>query len=148
MEHEGDNDSSCNCCPRKNHQRIREESWRFENKVIKISYSTSLLRSTWILRWVLETCCHLNSSERLSAGTGVKNPHGVKYYYYYYYYYKNNNNMKINMKTWRVKLTAGGRNLAEIKTQRSIFHRNALSPLLFIIAMMPLNHIHKKCTAG
>ena len=32
--------------------------------------------------------------------------------------------------------------------QRGIFHGDRLSPLLFIIAMMPLNHILRKCTAG
>ena len=52
------------------------------------------------------------------------------------------------MKTWRVELTARGRSLVEIKIQRRIFQGDALSPLLFIIAMMPLNHILKKCTAG
>ena len=52
------------------------------------------------------------------------------------------------MKTWRVELTAGGRSLSEAKIQRDIFQGDALSPLLFIIAMMPLNHIPRKCTAG
>ena len=52
------------------------------------------------------------------------------------------------MKTWRVELTAGGRSLAGTKIQRGIFQGDALSPLLFIIAMMPLNHILRKCTAG
>ena len=51
-------------------------------------------------------------------------------------------------KTWRVELTAGGKSLAETKIQRGIFQGNALSPLLFIIAMMPLNQIVRKCTAG
>ena len=51
------------------------------------------------------------------------------------------------MKTWRVELTAGGKSLAEAKIQRGIFQGDALSPLLFIIVMMPLNHIHRKCTA-
>ena len=50
--------------------------------------------------------------------------------------------------TWRVELTAGGRKLAEAKIQRVIFQGDALSPLLFIIAMMPLNHILRKWTAG
>ena len=52
------------------------------------------------------------------------------------------------MKTWSVELTAGGRSLAEAKIQRVIFQGDALSPLLFIIAMMQLNHEHRKCTAG
>ena len=50
------------------------------------------------------------------------------------------------MKTWRVELTSGGKSLTEAKIQRSIFQEDALSPLLFIIAMMPLNHILGKCT--
>ena len=52
------------------------------------------------------------------------------------------------MNTWRVELTAGGRSIAETKIQRGIFQGDALSPLLFIIATMPLNHILRKCTAG
>ena len=52
------------------------------------------------------------------------------------------------MKTWRVRLTARGRNLALAKAQRSIFQGDALSSLLFIIAMMPLKHIPRKCAAG
>ena len=52
------------------------------------------------------------------------------------------------MKTRRVKLIAGGRQLSEANIQRMIFQGDALSPLLFIIAMMPLNHLLRKCTAG
>ena len=52
------------------------------------------------------------------------------------------------MKTWRVELTAGRRSIAETKIQRGIFQGDALSPLLFIIAMILLNHILRKCTAG
>ena len=52
------------------------------------------------------------------------------------------------IKTWRVELTTGGKSLAETKIQRGIFQGDALSPLQFIIAMMPLNHILRKCTAG
>ena len=51
------------------------------------------------------------------------------------------------MNTWRVELTAG-RRLAEAKIQRGIFQGDVLSPLLFMIAMMSLNHILRKCTAG
>ena len=52
------------------------------------------------------------------------------------------------MQTWRVELTAGGRSLAKTKIQRGIFQGNELSPLLLIIALMPLNHILRKCKAG
>ena len=48
------------------------------------------------------------------------------------------------MKTWRVERTAGGRSIAETKTQRGIFQGDALSILLFIIAMMQLNHNQKR----
>ena len=51
------------------------------------------------------------------------------------------------METWRVEPTAGKKSLAEAKIQRGIFQEDALSPSLFIIAMMPLNHILRKCTA-
>ena len=52
------------------------------------------------------------------------------------------------MQTWRVELTAGGRSLAETNIQRGIFQGDALSLLLFMIAMMQLNHILRKCAAG
>ena len=53
-----------------------------------------------------------------------------------------------NMKNWRVELTTGGKSLAETKIQKGILQGDVLSPLLFITAMMPLNHILRKCTAG
>ena len=50
-------------------------------------------------------------------------------------------------KTCRVELTPGGRSLAEAKIQKSIFQGNALSPAPFLITMMTLNHILRKCAA-
>ena len=52
------------------------------------------------------------------------------------------------MKTWAVGWTAGGRSLAKTKIQRGIFQGDTLSLLLFLIVMMPLNYILRKCTAG
>ena len=45
-------------------------------------------------------------------------------------------------------MKAGGERLAEVKIQRRIFQRKSLSPLLFVIAMTPLNHKLRKCTGG
>ena len=50
-------------------------------------------------------------------------------------------------KTWRVEMTAGGRSLDKTKIQSGVFQGDAQSPILFIITMMPLNHILRKCTA-
>ena len=50
-------------------------------------------------------------------------------------------------KTWRMQLTVGGGSLGEAKILRVIFQGDAQSSLLLIIAMMPLNHIFRKCTA-
>ena len=52
------------------------------------------------------------------------------------------------MKNWRVELTVEGKNLAETKIQRGIFQGDVLLLLLFIIAMMSLNHTLRKCTGG
>ena len=52
------------------------------------------------------------------------------------------------MKTWKVELTAVGRSLAEGKVQRGIFQGDALSQLLFIIAILPINHTLRKSIAG
>ena len=56
--------------------------------------------------------------------------------------------IKNTIENWRVDLTAGVKSLAEVKLQRGIFQGDALSTLLFVIAMIPLNHILRKCTGG
>ena len=65
-----------------------------------------------------------------------------------YQKYQMINFIEETMKTWKVELTAGGKSLAEAKIQKGIFQGDALSPLLFIIAMITPNHIFRKCTAG
>ena len=49
---------------------------------------------------------------------------------------------------WRVKLTVGGKSLTEVKIHWEMFQGDVLSPLLFVIAMMPLKYILRKCTSG
>ena len=52
------------------------------------------------------------------------------------------------METRRMELRAGRKSLTEVKIQIGIFHGDKSSPLLFVIAMMLLNPIHRKCSAG
>ena len=52
------------------------------------------------------------------------------------------------VKTWKVELTAGGRSLAEAKVQRGIFQEDALSLLQFMITIMSLDNMLRKCTDG
>ena len=56
--------------------------------------------------------------------------------------------IKKTMQTWRVELTAEGKSLAEVKIIRGIFQGDAQSLLLYVIAMMPLNHTLRRCPAG
>ena len=51
------------------------------------------------------------------------------------------------MRTLKVELAAGGKSLPEAKIQSIIFQGDELSPLLFVLAMMTLNYILRKCTA-
>ena len=56
--------------------------------------------------------------------------------------------IKETMKNWRVELTAVRKSLAEVKIQRGIFQGDTPSPLIFVIAMMPLNCIPRKCAGS
>ena len=49
-------------------------------------------------------------------------------------------NMVKPMENWRVELTARGKSLTEVKIQKGISQGDALSPLLFVIAMKPRNN--------
>ena len=52
------------------------------------------------------------------------------------------------MKNMKVELTAGEKTSVGVKSQKVIFQGDALSPLLFVKAMMPINYILRKCTWG
>ena len=52
------------------------------------------------------------------------------------------------MENWKLELSTEGQILTEAKTQSGIFQGDSLSPLKFVITMMPLIHIFRKCTGG
>ena len=53
-----------------------------------------------------------------------------------------------SMETWKTKLTANGSDLADVNIRRGIFQGDSLSPLLFVICMIPLTKILQKCREG
>ena len=52
------------------------------------------------------------------------------------------------MKSWRVKLTNGEENLGEVNIRREIFQGNSLSPLLFVVCLLPQTHILRDAAPG
>ena len=44
-------------------------------------------------------------------------------------------------KNWKVELTVSGKTLAKMKIKKDIFQGDSLSPLPFLIAIMPLNYL-------
>ena len=52
-----------------------------------------------------------------------------------------------SMQQWRLSLTANGEDLGEVNVKRGIFQGDSLSPLLFVLSMVPLSLILKKVNA-
>ena len=52
-----------------------------------------------------------------------------------------------SMQQWRLSLTANGEDLGEVNVKRRIFQGDSLSPLLFVLSMVPLPLIFKKVNA-
>ena len=52
------------------------------------------------------------------------------------------------MKDWRVELTCANESLGEVKIKRGIFQGDALSPLLFVITLIPLTSVLKMTKHG
>ena len=53
-----------------------------------------------------------------------------------------------SMNGWRTELTSNGQSLGSVDIKRGIFQGDSLSPLLFVITMIPLTLILRKCEVG
>jgi len=53
-----------------------------------------------------------------------------------------------SMKEWKTMLTANGETLGEIEIRRGIFQGDSLSPLLFVVAMIPLTMLLRRENMG
>ena len=52
------------------------------------------------------------------------------------------------MESSKTQLTACGKDLGEVPIRRGIFQGHSLSPLLFVIAMLPLSSVLNESAAG
>ena len=52
-----------------------------------------------------------------------------------------------SMQQWSLSLIANGKNLGEVNVKRGIFQEGNLSPLLFVLSMVPLSLIVKMVNA-
>ena len=52
------------------------------------------------------------------------------------------------MKIWKTQMGANNEPIGEVEINREIFQGDSLSPLLFIIAMLPLTCILREASAG
>ena len=59
-----------------------------------------------------------------------------------------NNLIEKSMRSWKVELTSGGEMLGEVKIKRGIFQGDSLSPILFVLAMIPLSTVLNNMKAG
>ena len=53
-----------------------------------------------------------------------------------------------SMSSWRTQLTANGKNLGSVRIRRGIFQGDSLSPLLFVLTLIPLSMVLRKVKAG
>ena len=49
-----------------------------------------------------------------------------------------------SMKQWRLSLTTNGEDLGEVNVKRGIFQGDSLSPLMFMLSMVPLSLILRR----
>ena len=53
-----------------------------------------------------------------------------------------------SMINWKTVLISGGTNLGQVDIRRGIFQGDSLSPLLFVLIMLPLTLVLRKMRAG
>ena len=58
------------------------------------------------------------------------------------------NLIRKSTRSWTVELTSGGEMLGEVKIKRGIFQGDSLSPILFVLAMIPLSIVLNNMKAG
>jgi len=56
--------------------------------------------------------------------------------------------LKNSMRGWKTVLTANGETLGEVEINRGIFQGDSLSPLLFVLIMIPLTVMLRKTQLG
>ena len=53
-----------------------------------------------------------------------------------------------SMKSWKLELNASGKTLGEVDIRKGIFQGDSLSPLLFVLYMVPLTWLLRRVKAG
>ena len=53
-----------------------------------------------------------------------------------------------NVKSWKLELNVSGKTLEEVDIRREIFQGDILSPLLFVLCMVPLKWLFRRAKAG
>ena len=56
--------------------------------------------------------------------------------------------LKNTMPNWKTFITSSGTRLAEVNIKRGIFQGDSLSPLLFIVAMIPMTRVLERTEVG
>ena len=52
------------------------------------------------------------------------------------------------MKSWKVELTLGGETLSEVKVNRGVSQGDSVSPIFFVITLIPLSLLLRDMKAG